>query len=464
MGIRISSTVGAVTDRHLSRRRLLRAGGAGLAVAAGASARPAVLAAQGSVATPAASGAPTGGAEIAMSGQAVPELAAFDDLMTGLMAEFELPGGQLAVAKDGRLVFDRGYGFADVAAAAPAQPASLFRIASVSKTITTVAILELVDDGLLALDDRAFRLLAALPSPKNAPIDPRLDEITIEQLLVHAGGWDSSTGYDPQAPPWTWREAGVLGVAAPPSAEEIVRAMMGEALDFDPGTQSVYSNFGFNVLGRAIEQVSGQPYETFVQERVLAPAGITRMRIGGTRLEERAPDEVRYYGPPGQAPFPSVFPGEGYGPAAYGAFYLESFDAHGGWIASAADMLRFATAIDGQRGPALLRPETVQAMLRTPRPGAPAGASGTGNAEPDMGLGWNVLPAGDGFDWSHAGALIGSNVAWLARTHDGLALAFAFNSQPADGLAFFGAALPAFIETGAGVTAWPTYDLFAAGG
>ena len=188
------------------------------------------------------------------------------------------------------------------------------------------------------------------------------------------------------------------------------------------------------------------------------------MRIGRTRLEERVPGEVRYYGPPGQAPFPSIFPGEGYAPAAYGAFFLESLDAHGGWIASAADLLRFATAIDGQRGPALLRPATVEAMLRTPRPEAPAGGTGAGNAEPGMGLGWIAAPAGNGVGWSHAGALFGSTVAWLARTHDGFAIAFAFNSQPADGLGFFGAAIPAIRGAAEGVADWPSHDLFAAGG
>ena len=451
-------------DRHLTRRRLLRAGGATIAAATIPPLRRPAVSAQGSDASPTPAGTPANGAAIAITGQAVPGLAVFDDVMTGLVVEWGVPGGQLAVARDGRLVFDRGYGRGDVEAGEPFQPASLCRIASVSKAVTTVAILALVDDGRLTLDDRAFRLLAALPPPMGAPIDPRRDEITIEHLLVHAGGWDAVTGYDPQEQPWTWREAGVLGVAAPPSAEEIVRAMMGEPLDFDPGTKSVYSNFGFNVLGRVIEQVSGQPYEAFVRERVLAPAGVTRMRIGRTRLEERAPGEVHYYAPRGQAPFPSIFPGEGYGPAAYAAFYLESLDAHGGWIASAADLLRFATAIDGQRSSALLQPETVEAMLQTPRPAAPAGTSGTGNAEPGLGLGWDVLPVGDGFDWSHAGALIGSSTAWLARTHDGLAIAFAFNSQPVDAGGFFGDAIASIQRAAAAVAAWPDHDLFATGG
>jgi N-acyl-D-amino-acid deacylase len=450
----------SLAGRSLTRRRLLSAGGVSIAAATVPPLRPLTVTAQGSDATPTPAATPANGAAIAAIGQAVPELSAFDDVMTGLVADWELPGGQLAVAKDGRLAFNRAYGLADVETGEPFLPRSLCRIASVSKAITTVAVLALVDDGRLALDDRAFRLLAALPPPMGAPTDPRLDEITIEHLLIHAGGWDNATGVDPQEQPWTWREAGVLGVAAPPSAEEIVRAMKGEQLDFDPGTMSVYSNFCFNVLGRVIEQVSGQPYEAFVREHVLAPAGVTPMRIGRTRLKEKAPGEVRYYAPPGQPPFPSIFPGEGYGPAAYAAFYLESLDAHGGWIASAADLVRFATAVDGQRGPALLRPETVEAMLRTPRPAAPMGSAGTGSAEPGMGLGWDVLPAGDGFDWSHAGALIGTSVAWLERTHDGLAIAFTFNSQPADGEGFFRAAIPAIHQAAAAVTAWPDHDLF----
>jgi N-acyl-D-amino-acid deacylase len=445
-----------------SRRRLLSAGGAAITAATVAPLRPFAALAQES-ATPAAPGTPAGGAATAVTGRAVPELAAFDDVMTGLVAQWGVPGGQLAVTKDGRLVFERGYGLGNVEAGEPFRPDSLCRIASVSKAITTVAVLALVDDGRLALGDRAFRLLAALPPPKGAPIDPRLDEITIEHLLVHAGGWDSATGVDPQQQPWTWREAGVLGVPSPPSAEEIVRAMLGVALDFDPGTRSIYSNFGFNVLGRVIERVSGQGYEAYVRDEVLAPAGITAMRLGRTRLEDRAPGEVRYYAPAGQALRPSVFPGVGYVPFGYGGFFLEALDAHGGWIARMADLVRFATAVDGQRGPALLEPATVELMLRTPRPPTPEGAAGAGNEEPATGLGWVVHPVTGGFDWSHAGALEGSNAAWLIRRHDGLTIAFAFNSLPEDYGAFFGAALPALQTAVTDVTTWPADDQFAVG-
>ena len=116
-----------------------------------------------------------------MTGQAVAELAGFDQVMTTLMQKWRLPGGQLAVAKNGRLVLNRGYGLADVEHHVPVQPASLFRVASVTKTITAVAILTLVDAGLLSLEDQAFPLLGLAPA-SHATIDPRLDEITVEQV------------------------------------------------------------------------------------------------------------------------------------------------------------------------------------------------------------------------------------------------------------------------------------------
>ena len=207
--------------------------------------------------------------------------------MGDLMARWQLPGGQVALAKDGRLVLNRGYGLADVERGEPVQPTSLFRIASVSKAITAVAILTLVDAGTLALDDTVFPLLAFAPPP-HATMDPRLATITVQDLLVHAGGWDSAQSFDPQGLPFSRTAAAMVGLADPAEAATIVRFMLGEPLDFDPGTRQAYSNFGFNVLGRVIEHVSGQPYEAYVRDHVLTPAGITAMRLGRTRLADRA--------------------------------------------------------------------------------------------------------------------------------------------------------------------------------
>jgi N-acyl-D-amino-acid deacylase len=257
--------------------------------------------------------------------------------------------------------------------------------------------------------------------------------------------------------------AASVGLADPAEAATIVRFMLGEPLDFDPGTRQAYSNFGFNVLGRVIERVSGQPYEAYVRGHVLTPAGITGMRLGRTRLADRAPGEVRYYAPPGQALSWSVFWGEGYAPFAYGGnTYLEALDAHGGWIASAADLVRFATAVDGQRGPALLTPETVQTMITTPRP--PTGVPSTGipgvTGEVTAGLGWDVIPGADGVAWSRVGALMGATAAWLARRPDGATIAFAVNSLPADYNDFLNEAITALGQAVDRVRTWPASDLF----
>lgn len=427
----------------ISRRHLLQVG------AGGAAALLAANATFPAVAAPAT--------DMPVSGNAKPTLAPFDELMTSTMTRWNLPGGQLAIARGGRLVHDRGYGYASVEDKEVVRTDSRFRIASSSKPITAVAILRLVESGRLSLDTPVFPLLA-YERLDNAAYDVRLDRITVEHLLVHAGGWNSSLGVDPQYLPWPLLAAHALGVANPPEAVDIIRFMLTQPLDFDPGAQSAYSNFGFNVLGRVIERVSGQPYETFVRDEVLASAGIGSMAIGGTTLEERLPGEVRYYSPEGLAYRPSVYSGGGFVPVGYGSFYLPSLDAHGGWVGSARDLVRFMLAIDGVRGARLLAPETVTAMESTPRP--PAASAGTGNDEEALGLGWNSLPADGGYEWSHAGALEGSNVSWMLRKPDGTVLAVVFNSLPADYGGFFGDTLPQLRQLVETTAEWPDIDLF----
>jgi N-acyl-D-amino-acid deacylase len=174
---------------------------------------------------------------------------------------------------------------------------------------------------------------------------------------------------------------------------------------------------------------------------------------------------VRYYAPAGQAPGWSVFWGEGYAPFAYGgSTYMEALDAHGGWIASAADLVRIATAIDGQRGPALLTPDAVQAMTTTPRPatGVPSTGIPGVTGEVTAGLGWDMIPTADGVEWSRVGALMGSTAAWMSRRPDGVTIAFTFNSLPPDYNAFLNEAITALGEAADTVDAWPDGDLFAA--
>ena len=431
----------------IDRRRAIQLG-AGLGVVASRSA----FAQSTPVASPVSSG------EIPVTGNDVPELSAFGDAVTNTMATWNLPGGQLAIARGDRLVYNRGFGFASVEDEETVAPDALFRIASTSKPFTAVAILALVDSGDLTLDTPVCPLLD-FEHPANAPRDPRLDSITVEQLLVHSGGWNSALSYDPQYLPWPLLASHLFDAESPAEAETIIRFMLTQPLDFNPGEISAYSNFGFNVLGRVIEKVSGTPYEDFVKEKLLTPCGITTMAIGGTTLEERMPGEVRYYSPPGLAHRPSVYPGQGFVPVGYGSMYMRSLDAHGGWIASAQDLVRFALAVDGTRGPSLLSPDAITSMETTQRPQTEA--AGAGNVPGGFGLGWNTERAGDGYDWSHAGALEGSNCSWLVRKADGSTLGFVFNSLPENYGGFFGDIIPRMQELLSGDIAWPEGDLFA---
>ncbi len=230
------------------------------------------------------------------------------------MTKYGSPGAQIAVTYNGRLVLSRGYGYADIEAGSPVQPDSLFRIASLTKLTTAIATLVLVDQGKLNLDAKAFALLPQFTPLSGATSDPRLQNITVRQILHHTAGWDSGgTGYDPMFD--TTAIANATGTTPPSTTDAIIRYMLGRPLDFDPGTKYSYSNFGYCVLGRIIEKVSGQSYNDFVQANVLTKAGSSRFLLGRTLLANRAVGEVRYYDYTGAPLASSVFPADDRGRA-----------------------------------------------------------------------------------------------------------------------------------------------------
>lgn len=394
------------------------------------------------------------------SADAEPPLASFDHEVEQYMRARGVPGGALAVVKDGKLLHARGYGWADRENRTPAKADSLFRIASISKPITAVAVLQLVEQGKLKLDDRAFDL-APLPAvvPEGKKPDPRLARVTIRQLLEHSGGWDRDKSYDPMFRPELIANA--VGTPPPAGPEAVIRYMLGQPLDFDPGSQYAYSNFGYCVLGRVIEKASGLKYEDYVRKHVLAPAGITTMRIGATLEKNRLPGEVRYYSPTdrrGLSVFPSL-PGEV--PVCYGTFHLEAMDAHGAWVASAVDLAKFAAALDDPERSPLLKPATLRLMYARPKP--PLGLKEDGSpADVFYALGWQVRPVGNAgkANYWHGGSLPGT---WtlLVRRWDGMSWAVLFNQRSEDRKNPDGEIDPALHRAAAAVKQWPTDNLFS---
>ncbi|WP_341898227.1 serine hydrolase domain-containing protein [Ferrovibrio terrae] len=371
--------------------------------------------------------------------------------MAGLIERWKLPGGGLAVATQGRIVLARGYGLADREKQIPVQPTTRFRLGSLAKPLTAVAVLQLVEQGRLGLDDPLLPLLGEIGPRPEAIADARVHAITIRQLLHHTAGFDRGVSGDGVFLPHSAHAAARQKAALPPSCEIILRDNLERKLDFDPGTRYAYSNIGYCILGRVIERISGQAYGDYVRQHVLVSAGAVEMQLA--RTFEMAEGEAAYYDYPG-APLVEAIPGMGSARmvlAPYGGYAMETMDSFGGWIASAPDYLRFITAVDGQRGLALLKPVTVKLMLAPP-PGLEQKPS-------YYGLGFSVRPVKGGLNWWHSGSHAGTKTL-AVRTAGGQAWIATFNMRPKDRKGFAHDLDVTLWRAANAVKSWPDGDLF----
>ena len=339
-------------------------------------------------------------------------------------AKFSLPGVSLAMSYRGKLKLLACFGQADKENGVAVQPSHQFRIASVSKPITSVAILKLIESGKLALRDTVFGQAGHLREFLKDNIgDARrkawAQQITIRHLLEHtAGGWSNSRG---EAPMFA-RPA--LGMS---HADLIEWALKHVPLKTAPGTHYAYSNFGYCLLGRVIEKVSGKGYEQAVRDLVLKPAGANATFVGSRTRAQRRRNEVVYY--------------DKYDP--YGKnMDVTRMDSHGGWISTPTDLVRFAQRVDGFKSPRdILKPATIRTMS-TPSSGRYA-------------LGWNTNASNN---WWHTGSFNGGS-SILARIHDGHCWAVLVNTRSYEKGYF--AALDRFPWTVKGsVKKWGSHDLF----
>ncbi|HUG19915.1 MAG TPA: serine hydrolase, partial [Planctomycetaceae bacterium] len=387
-----------------------------------------------------------------------PGISEFDSAMQGYMRKHRIPGGSLAVTFKGRLVHARGYGYADVGTKEQVTPTSLFRIASISKPITAVAILQLIEQDKLSLDDKVYDLLDFAQFESQTPkFDERLKEITIRHLLEHRGGWDRDQSFDAMFRAVQFAEE--LGTPPPAGPAEIIRVMFGQKLDFTPGERYAYSNYGYCLLGRVIEKLTGQTYEEYTKQRVLTPAGIGDMTIGHPRLSGRFPHEVRYYHPGQGKSVYAVDVGQSI-PWPYGGWHHEAMDSHGAWIASAVDLARFAVALDDPEQSKLISPESLELMHVRP-PGLAGHNEDDTPKESYYSFGWSNRSDGNG-QWhhSHSGSLPGTATI-LVRRADGVNFAALFNSRTSPYASHFGRGIESILhETVDKITDWPDHDLF----
>jgi N-acyl-D-amino-acid deacylase len=384
---------------------------------------------------------------IPVTGHAGTGLKVFDAVVTDILARFDVPGATLALAKDGRLVLARGYGFAHPERKRTMEPATLFKLASVSKSVTAVTVLKLVEDGKLDLDARVFTLLPHLRPPRGAVADPRLHHITVRELLYHAGGWSREESGDPIG--FGRRAVRALRAEPPVTPAMLARYMMGRPLDFDPGTRCDYSNFGYLLLGLVIERSADEPYregvrpyEEFVAEHTLRPMGIRRMRLAPPRGARAARGEAEGVGPDDR-PVPPTLP-------------IVHF-ASGGWLGSAVDLARFLTAIDGTRGQRFLSEATTRLMFSPPPPPVPPRRNGS-----HFGMGWDVVHrTRDGLLYHKDGGLEGF-ATWIEHRPNGVNWVVLFNASRAkpEGPEWHQAFTTAIRRAIDEISNWPAVDYF----
>ncbi len=321
------------------------------------------------------------------------DIVSVDSKISAFMTTYNIPGASLAVSKNGKLVYIKGYGNADNGTGEKVTPAHRFRLASVSKTFTGVAIMKLVQDGKLNLDGKVFGPGSILGTDfGTAPYNANLLEITVRHLLQHvSGSWGAATGGDviDQNPSYNYKQLldWVINTRPNPNA---------------PGTVYDYSNINFCIAGRIIEKVSGKSYINYIKEDVMAPIGGTQTDMSGQTEAERKANEVKYYGQGNDANF------------VYNIAFPRR-DADGGLMTTASDLLRFVNAFDGfPSRPDILNAGSI-ASLTTPSAVFSGYACGIGI--------WKAENL-----WFNYGSLPGTRTGFM-RHNNGMCVALLLNSR-----------------------------------
>lgn len=208
--------------------------------------------------------APAGFAETAPAVAVLDQaLAAHIDAAIAPYFKPNAPGATVIVTRDGKAVFRKAYGLADVARHVPMTPDMTLRVGSITKQFTSTAIMMLADEGKLSIDDDITTYLPGYPTHGK--------KITIEHLLTHTSGIASYTG----------KRAFRANMTRDMSVAQMIDFFKNDPLDFEPGSQWRYNNSGYFLLGAIIEKVSGMPYSKFVEQRIFVPLGMDQTAYEG---------------------------------------------------------------------------------------------------------------------------------------------------------------------------------------
>jgi CubicO group peptidase (beta-lactamase class C family) len=268
----------------------------------------------------------------------------FDESIVSFMKAREIPGLSVALTYDDRLIYASAFGYADQENDLLVTTADRFRLASVSKSITAIAIMHLAELGALNLTSRVFGKGNVLGSSYSGKTYNEWEkQITIQHLLEHTSGFVNDDicgkGCDPTYLPET------MGL----DQWELVRTILDKNTpSHAPGTFASYSNFAYFILGRVVEAVaSTRDYSTYVLDEILKPLNISSIQIAS---DNKAEDDITYYDfEDANAPY---------------SFHVSRRDSVGAWTASPVDLVKILTSIDGLSGRQdILTPRSTKAMF-----------------------------------------------------------------------------------------------------
>jgi CubicO group peptidase (beta-lactamase class C family) len=306
-----------------------------------------------------------------------------------------IPGLSVAFAQKGRIVHQEAFGYANRERKEKLTTTHSFRVASVSKPITAAIIFALIERGKLNVGDLVFGAQGILRQFASVPDTVR--SLSLHHLLTHsAGGWGNRNN-----DPMFMHRTATHDELIPWTLQNLPLARL-------PGTGYEYSNFGYCLLGRVIEKVTGKSYVQAANDLLLNRAGITEMQLAGNTQDQRAKNEVWYYSERGEDPY---------------SMNISRMDSHGGWLATPADIAKFASSVDGFRanGPNanILQRSTIDAMTKPSK------------TNPSYANGWEVNSAPN---WWHFGTLPGTT-SLVVRTASGMCWAASANARTKDSLA-----------------------------
>jgi D-alanyl-D-alanine carboxypeptidase len=314
-------------------------------------------------------------------------IARIDSLATKALAIPGAVGLSIAVARGDKVILSKGYGKADLEHGVPATDASVFRIASVTKQFTAAAIMRLVEQGKLALDDDLTKYV-------DFPTHGRT--VTIRHLLTHTSGIKSYTEI-PGFFETTTRDL-------PP--ERVLDPVRDLPLDFEPGTRFAYSNTGYHLLGMIIEKVSGVPYAKHMQDEFFTPLNLRRTRYDVA--SDVIPGRARGYGVINGVPT--------------NASYLSMTIPYsaGGLLSTAGDLVQWQLALNSGR---VVSPDSYKQMA------TPATLS-DGSSAP-YGFGLFISDVDGRPNLMHEGGIPGFNSILVHFTNEKLSIAVLSNSPAA---------------------------------